>query len=204
MDVRRHGIWLAGAVFALTMLQLAVATAVPDLPQFAGKGFAARLFAYPVMMLVVPGLWWLLAGRRGAGRVGERLRRAPWIAFAWIMLPFLVDVTGNTLDLYDSIGWWDDANHLVNWFFLSLGAGLLLRGGASGRPWELLVMIGGLGAVMAIGWEIGEYFAFIRGGTELDTAYQDTLGDLTLGTLGAVAAGAVVARGAVRRPRQAQ
>jgi hypothetical protein len=186
------------------MLQLAVATAVPDLPQFAGKGFAARLFAYPVMMLVVPVLWWLLVGRRGAGPARERLRRAPWIAFAWIMLPFLVDVTGNTLDLYDSIEWWDDANHLVNWFFLSLGVGLLLRGRASGRPWELLVMIGGLGAVMAIGWEIGEYFAFIRGGTELDTAYQDTLGDLTLGTLGGVAAGVVVAWHTVRRPREAR
>ena len=45
---------------------------------------------------------------------------------------------------------------------------------------------------MAIGWEIGEYFAFIRGGTELGTAYLDTLGDLTLGTFGALAAGALV------------
>jgi len=185
------------------MVQLAVATAVPDLPQFAGKGFAARLFAYPAMMLVVPVLWWLLAGRRGVGTAGERLRRAPWIAFAWIMLPFLVDVTGNTLDLYDSIEWWDDANHLVNWFFLSLGVGLLLRGVASGRPWELLVMIGGLGAIMAIGWEIGEYFAFIRGGTEMDTAYEDTLGDLTLGTVGGLAAGAVVAWYTARRHQRA-
>jgi len=157
------------------------------------------------MMLIVPILWWLLAGRRrGAGPAGDRPRQAPWIAFAWIMLPFLVDVTGNTLDPYDSIGWWDDANHFVNWFFLSLGAGLLLRAAASGRPWELLTMIGGLGAVMAIGWEIGEYFAFIRGGTELDTAYEDTLGDLTLGTLGAVAAGAVVAWDTARRSRDAR
>jgi hypothetical protein len=200
---RRHGHWLAGAVFALTTVQLAVATAAPDLPQFAGKGFAARLVAYPAMMLVAPLLWWLLSGRRGAGTVGERLSRAPWIAFAWIMLPFLVDVTGNTLDLYDSIGWWDDANHFVNWLFLSLGVGLLLRRGAAGRPWELLAMVAGLGAVMAIGWEIGEYFAFIRGGTELDTAYEDTLGDLALGTLGAMVAGAVVAGVGRRQSRDA-
>jgi hypothetical protein len=63
-------------------------------------------------------------------------------------------------------------------------------------------MVGGLGAILAIGWEIGEYFAFIRGGTELDTAYEDTLGDLSLGTLGAIAAGAVVARVGGRRARR--
>jgi len=37
VDVRRYGAWIAGAVFALTMVQLAVATAVPDLPQFEGR-----------------------------------------------------------------------------------------------------------------------------------------------------------------------
>jgi hypothetical protein len=56
-------------------------------------------------------------------------------------------------------------------------------------------MISGVGAIMAIGWEIGEYVAFIRGGTELATAYTDTLEDLVLGTLGAVAAGTLVGWG---------
>ena len=115
------------------------------------------------------------------------------MAFTWIMLPFLINVTGNTLDLYDSIWWWDDANHFVNWFFLNLGVGLLLAGPARQPRWALLLMVGGLGAILAIGWEIGEYFAFIRAGTELATAYTDTLGDLVLGTLGALAAGALVA-----------
>ncbi len=43
-------------------------------------------------------------------------------------------------------------------------------------------------------WELGEWYAFIRNGTELDTAYQDTLGDETLGSLGAACAGYLVAR----------
>lgn len=187
MGLRRDGRWAAGAVFGLTVAQLVVASAVPDLEQFAGKGFIARLVAYPAMMLVAPVVWWLLAGRTR--------RPVPWVPFTLIMLPFLIDVTGNTLDLYDSISWWDDANHLVNWFFLSLGVGLLLPA-RQGRPgWESLLMTGGLGAIMAIGWEIGEYFAFIRGGTELDTAYTDTLGDLTLGAIGALVAGALLAWG---------
>lgn len=52
----------------------------------------------------------------------------------------------------------------------------------------------GIGAVLAIGWELAEWYAFIRNGTELGTAYQDTLGDEALGTFGAALAGAVVAR----------
>ncbi|WP_020390130.1 hypothetical protein [Kribbella catacumbae] len=46
-------------------------------------------------------------------------------------------------------------------------------------------------------WEAGEYVAFIRHSTELQTAYTDTLGDLALGTLGALLAGLIVFR--VRR-----
>ena len=46
--------------------------------------------------------------------------------------------------------------------------------------------------MLAIGWELGEWFTFIRHGTEIDTAYEDTLGDLALGTLGAFGAGFIV------------
>ncbi len=50
----------------------------------------------------------------------------------------------------------------------------------------------GIGALLAIAWELAEWNAFIRHGTELDTAYEDTLGDLALGTLGSWCAGFVV------------
>jgi hypothetical protein len=195
--------WVALGLLALTVGQLAIATFVPGLDQFEGKGFAARLIAYPVMMLLVPAVWLLLDRRRsraeppaGTEPVGggpAAPRPVPWAAFAWIMLPFLVDVTGNTLDLYDALWWWDDVNHLVNWLFLSLGAGLLLARGGDRRGGELIVLVAGIGAIMAIGWEIGEYYAFIRGGTELTTAYTDTLGDQVLGTLGATIGGVIIA-----------
>jgi hypothetical protein len=41
---------------------------------------------------------------------------------------------------------------------------------------------------------VGEWFAFIRYGTELATAYQDTLGDEVLGTSGSALAAAVLPR----------
>jgi hypothetical protein len=109
------------------------------------------------------------------------------------MLPFLVDVIGNSLDLFDALVWWDDLSHFVNWALLLTGIGLLICGAVRPR-WAVVLLVAGLGAVIAIGWEIGEWYTFIRHGTELDTAYEDTLGDLTLGTLGALVAGLVAAR----------
>ncbi len=189
VDVARSRIgtgprWPAALILAATVAQLAIATFVPDLPQFEGKGFGARLVAYPAMMLLVPALW----------AVRNRLDRGdpPWTAFALIMAPFLIDVSGNSADLYDAVVWWDDANHFVNWFLLCAGLGLLVARGTARPRWELTLVIAGIGALLAIGWEVGEWYTFIRHGTELGTAYQDTLGDEALGTLGAALAGVFV------------
>jgi uncharacterized membrane protein YjdF len=186
---------IAVALFLLTVGQLLVATFVPGLPQFEGKAFGSRLLAYPLLMAAPVVAWALVARRRGS--------RAPlpWAGFAFLAAPFLIDVTGNSLDLYDSVDWWDDANHFVNWLLLGLGVGLLLRR-AEVRPlWVLGVAVAGLGAVLAVLWELAEWWTFIRHGTELDTAYTDTLGDEALGTLGAaVAAALLVARERRRVP----
>jgi hypothetical protein len=183
---------LAAAVFVLTVVQLAVGAFAPDLEQFEGKAFGARLALYPLMMLAMPIAWWLLRRRRrDAEPVGPP--EVPWAAFALVMAPFLVDVTGNTLDMYDRIWWWDDANHLVNWALLSGGLGLLLFARSEVAAWHVVVAVTGVGAILAIGWELGEWYGFIRHGTELDTAYTDTLGDEALGTLGAFVAGCLVA-----------
>lgn len=193
-DARRRRLpaWVPAAVLVATVGQLAVAEWVPGIERFADKAFGARLVAYPALMLLAPLFWWLLVGRRLSGAWS----RAPYGAFTLVMLPFLVDVTGNSLDLYDAVVWWDDANHFVNWFLLLTGLGLLLAGRVE-PPWAAALMVAGLGAILAIGWEVGEWFTFIRHGTEIDTAYEDTLADEGLGTLGAAVAGLVVMR--VRR-----
>lgn len=181
--------WATYTILALTVTQLFVATVADEqLQQFQGKGFAARLVAYPVMMLALPVVWVVVARRRGSEAP------LPWAGFALIMAPFLIDVAGNTLDLYDSLSWWDDANHFVNWFLLCLGIGVLLMRSPIAPPWALGALVVGIGALLAIVWELGEWYAFIRNGTELDTAYQDTLGDETLGSLGGAVAGVLVAR----------
>jgi len=173
-------------ILIATVVQLLVATFSTGMEQFEGKAFGARLVAYPLMMLVVPAAW--LLRRRVTGSTDT----LPWLGFALIMTPFLIDVTGNTLNLYDSVVWWDDLNHFVNWLLLSAGIGVLLSRARVSPPWAFGWLIAGLGALLAIAWELGEWYAFIRHGTELDTAYQDTLGDEFLGALGAGLAGLIL------------
>jgi drug/metabolite transporter superfamily protein YnfA len=189
---RRSLVWLPALVLLATVAQLAVATWVPGIERFEDKAFGARLAAYPVMMLFVPALWWLVVKRRRPDA------EPPYVAFALIMLGFLVDTTGNSLDLYDTVVWWDDSNHFVNWFFLLSGIGLIIARDITPR-WAQVLLIAGLGCLLALGWEIGEWYTFIRHGTELDTAYEDTLADMTLGSCGAFLAALLVARVASRR-----
>jgi hypothetical protein len=175
---------LAVAVKVAVVSLLILAVARPDLPQFAGKAMTGRAIAYPLAILVVPVAWWLTGRRR---RVAY-----PYVLDILIGLPFLIDTAGNALNLYDTIGWWDDANHFVNWAILVAGFGQLLVRQPMRRldAWGLAV---GFGAVTAILWELVEYWTFIRHSSELRTAYTDTLGDLALGLAGSVLAATVTA-----------
>jgi hypothetical protein len=181
-------------VFAATVGQLLLATLAPHLPQFEGKAFGARLVFYPLMMLLTPVAWIVVSRRRGI------TAPPPWWGCALIAAPFLVDVTGNTLDLYDSIWWWDDANHFGNWLLLCLGIGLLLERGGVRPRWALALLITGVGSLLAILWELGEWYTFIRHSSELATAYEDTLGDEALGSLGGLAAALLLVWWRARHP----
>jgi hypothetical protein len=187
---RPAALWIDVAVKVLFVGLLAFG-AFSGLEQFEGKAFGWRLLAYPIAALIVPLGWWL------AGRP----RPYPYAIDILVVAPFLVDVLGNTFDLYDTISWWDDLNHFVNWGLLSLAIGLfVLRFRLPAVATFALVV--GMGAVAAILWELGEYLAFIRNSDELDTAYEDTLGDMLLGLAGSTVA--AVATATVLRRRSAQ
>ena len=172
------------AVKVATIGLLAWAVLNPDLPQFAGKAFTGRALAYPVALAVLPIGWWLFGRSRMAYPV------AADILFG---LPFLIDVTGNALNLYDTIEWWDDANHLVNWALLTSAVTLLLRAGAWAYRTRVALAFG-WAVTTAVLWEFAEYVTFVPDSPEAATAYADTLLDLALGMLGGGIAAIVVGR----------
>jgi hypothetical protein len=174
------------ALLKLALLGLlAFAVARQDLPQFHGKSMTGRAIAYPVAAVIVPVAWWVVSRRR---RV-----RYPVVVDMLVVAPFVIDMAGNAANLYDTISWWDDVNHLCNWAVLVSGFAVVLLSTSLDR-WPLFGLAVGFGAVTAILWELLEYVTFIRNSPELTTAYHDTLGDLSLGLTGSVIAAALVAR----------
>ena len=190
VEVRSPAFWLTLAVKA-ALICLLVFGAFSGLQQFEGKAFLWRLIIYPVAAFVVP-IVWVATGRKTS---------YSYAVDVLLTLPFLIDTIGNALDLYDTIWWWDDANHLVNWALLSGAIGVLAWRNNAGS-WRTLAYVVGFGATTAILWEIAEYVAFIRNSSELDTAYVDTLGDLTLGLTGSTVAGVIGALAPGRQTRQ--
>lgn len=166
-----------------TIALLALALTAPTLPQFQGKAFLGRAFVYPIALMVLPAIWVLFWRRRWP---------FPVLPDILLGLPFLFDMAGNALNLYDSIDWWDDANHLVNWAIHTAAIAFLLR--MSGlKPWARAAVAIGWAATTAILWELAEYVAFVPNSPEAATAYVDTLGDLALGLLGGTLAALAVA-----------
>jgi hypothetical protein len=166
-----------------------------DWARFADKAMTARAVAYPVLVGLVPLVWWL--ARTAAARAGRRLPQYPGLIAFLITLPFVVDVAGNALNLYDTVHWFNTACHLVNWATLCTGLGLALLRRSDVPAWCVAALCVGFGAVTAVLWEIGEYGAFILKTPERLTLYRDTISDLTFGLTGSLLAGlacAAVAR----------
>jgi hypothetical protein len=172
------------AIKLVTVGLLVWAVLSPDLPQFQGKAFAGRAIAYPVALLAVPIGWWLF---------GRRRIPFPVVADILFSLPFLIDVAGNALNLYDTIEWWDDANHLANWALQTSAVGLLLRHG-QWTPATRTALAFGYAVTSAVLWEFAEFVTFVPNSPEAASAYADTLFDLALGMVGGLVGAIVTSR----------
>jgi hypothetical protein len=184
LRVPRATLWLDVAVKLATVGLLVWAIASPDLPQFQGKAFTGRAIVYPAALLILPVAWFLFARARIP---------FPVAADILIGLPFLIDVVGNALNLYDTIEAWDDLNHLGNWALHTAAIGLLLRYGGWGL-WTRVALGLCWAVTTAVLWELAEFLTFVQGSPEAATAYADTLGDLALGTTGGLIAAVITSR----------
>ncbi|HYO46290.1 MAG TPA: hypothetical protein VEY33_06325 [Gemmatimonadota bacterium] len=164
----------------LLVALLAYGMANLELERFAGKAIPARALLYPVSIVVIP-IGWVLRGRRPP---------YPHLADLLLPMPFIIDVGGNALDLYNTVVWFDDAAHVATFMLLVLAIGsLILRLGL--EPWIATGLSIGFGAVSHILWEIIEFVAMWYGSPGLQLTYGDTIGDLALSLCGTVIAGLI-------------
>ena len=179
---------------AALLLLLLFAVLHPDQANLRDKAAGMRAIGYPLMAFTVPVLWWALWRDRIS---------FPWLPDLLITITCFTDILGNRMDLYDTVVWFDDWMHFMNTGLLAAAFILLTlpRDVGLGRVLERGLAFG---ATAAIAWELAEYFAFLSHSTEREFAYADTLGDLSLGTAGAVVAAYVIhrawRRGYMREP----
>ncbi len=127
--------------FAL-MACLLTGLVFPGIPGVEGKGWPERCFGYPLSALIIP-LVWQLAGRRSA---------YPHLADGLLVAPFVLDLLGNLVNLFDTVASFDDALHFLNWTLLVAALVLLLERQRLAR-WNLVLLGAGFGALAIIAWE---------------------------------------------------
>lgn len=170
------------AAKASLVLLLVLVLLYPDQGNLRDKAAGIRAVGYPLVSFTVPLLWWSLWRDRMS---------FPWVPDLLITITCFTDILGNRMDLYDSVVWFDDWMHFVNTGLLAAALILLTLPRSSGRMRTVERALA-FGATSAIAWELAEYFAFISRSSDRAFAYADTLGDLALGTAGAVVGGLAV------------
>ena len=153
----------------------------PGSAHFAGKAMGVRAVLYPAAVLLIPMIW-LVAGRP---------EPYPFVADIALGIPFLVDAAANVFGLF-SIKGFDAIPHLTGWLFLSVALGLAVSP-LLPEPWVAFGFVLGMGAVLDILWEIGEYLLMRSGASGLDLTYENTIQDLGMSLTGAAIGALLVA-----------
>lgn len=188
--------WIMWSVKAALVICLLAGLMFPDIPGVEGKGWLERSVSYPISALIIPVIWHL-TGRRIV---------YPYLADAMLVSPFLLDLLGNLVNLFDTVQMFDDVLHFLNWTLL-VGAMVLLLEPMRLARWNLVFLGAGFGAFSIIAWEGIEWIIQEMGTAGLQLTYDDTIGDLVLsttgGVVGAIVAATVLARRTMRARRLA-
>lgn len=158
-----------------------------DLAQYQNKGMPWRLVGYPLVCFIIFFVYYI---RRW---LAKKQFSYPHLIDTLLTLTITLDMLGNTLNFYNNITWWDDLMHLgltVPWVLV---IGIVFRmyyPQLSALNTAALTF--GFGSVSHIIWEIAEYLTFVPNNPqEGPLAYRDTIGDLTLSSIGS-AVGAIL------------
>lgn len=124
-------------------------------------------------------------------------------------LVVLVAAWSGVLDLYASIAWWDVAVHVVCTGVVAIVALVVLaRTGAIAPPgssptWMPVVLATTVGLALSAVWEIVEWLGHTLVDSQIFVAYDDTIGDIVAGGVGALLGGVVAGLVRLERVRAA-
>jgi len=156
-----------------------------ELTQYRQKAFGIRIVSYPIVASLSFIIYYLFLKRKKVAY--------PIIADLCLTLVVLADFAGNTLNLYDSISWWDDVMHFLISIPWVIVAGLILRKYIKNKH-VIFGLVVGYGSVTHVLWEVFEYLSFVRSNSvESITAYKDTIGDLVMSLGGSIVGAVIVA-----------
>lgn len=118
-------------------------------------------------------------------------------AIVWgiVVVAILVNIAGYALNLYDRFRWFDEVIHTYTSFALTLLLALLLYGdvlaGVRRSPFLLILTVTSLGIAVGALWEIAEWGYDQMVPENAILGKNDTIIDLILDCVGALAAGIV-------------
>jgi len=142
----------------------------------------AGILAFTLPALLLPRILVLRAGLDLA--YGVTLLAAAW---------------SNVLDLHRTLPWWDVPAHLVCTALIALVVTAALERGdvvpfSPDRARRRIIVVPTIGLAAGALWEMVEWFGKTFISDAIHVTYDDTIGDLAVGGLGALAAGTLFAR----------
>jgi len=175
----------------------------------AATGQSVRLVPGDVVRVlalvsVVVGTWWsgsvatalflLVLG----GAMVPRVIGAPAALDVACCSTILFAAWAAQLDWYVAVGWLDVVVHAVATGMLAVLSVRALQAwgivGPRRSRGETALLVVGLGAVLAVLWEVGEWAGNAWFDRSIQVGYADTMGDLAAGLAGSAVAAAVMAR----------
>lgn len=174
-------------------------------PHGAAEWFADAMRALALVSVVAAFIWWepTDAGVLALVLPGVVLPRFvgvhPLFDIVYSLV-LLVAAWSNVFDLYTSIWWWDIAVHvtatgvvavMAYLFFARLGM-LVDPASRSFTLGTALVLCTALGLGASAVWEMVEWLGKTYISSSIFVAYDDTIGDMAVGGLGALIAGALL------------
>ncbi|MBD8044404.1 hypothetical protein H9638_11370 [Arthrobacter sp. Sa2BUA2] len=127
-------------------------------------------------------------------------------------LTLLAAAWSSVLDLYARISWWDLAVHftatgaiaVMAWYLLAAFGAVTARPSGRRLPFfTVTAVVTALGLALSVLWEFAEWWGHTFVDDTINVGYQDTMGDLAAGGLGAAASGYLLERILRRSPEDA-